>query len=74
MARKRRFRFGLPTVFAGRPSVGGAALAIGQFGSLRRPISARSAAYWPMAACPIEKARSGFSGAGLILAMMKMYR
>jgi hypothetical protein len=23
MARKRRFRFGLPIVFAGRPSVGG---------------------------------------------------
>ena len=26
MARKRRFRFGLPTVFAGRPSVGGVGL------------------------------------------------
>ena len=26
MARKRRFRFGWPTVFAGRPSVGGVGL------------------------------------------------
>jgi hypothetical protein len=26
MARKRRFRFGLPTVFAGRRSVGGVGL------------------------------------------------
>jgi hypothetical protein len=26
MARKRRLRFGLPTVFAGRPSVGGVGL------------------------------------------------
>ena len=26
MARKRRFRFGLPVVFAGRPSVGGVGL------------------------------------------------
>ena len=26
MARKRRFRFGLPIVFAGRPSVGGVGL------------------------------------------------
>jgi hypothetical protein len=26
MARKRRFRFGLPTVFAGRPPVGGVGL------------------------------------------------
>ena len=26
MARNRRFRFGLPTVFAGRPSVGGVGL------------------------------------------------
>ena len=26
MARRRRFRFGLPTVFAGRPSVGGVGL------------------------------------------------
>jgi hypothetical protein len=26
MARKRRFRFGLPIVFAGRPSVGGIGL------------------------------------------------
>jgi hypothetical protein len=32
MARKRRFRFGLPIVFAGRPSVGGSALAVSPFG------------------------------------------
>ncbi|MVT65960.1 hypothetical protein GPL21_12660 [Bradyrhizobium pachyrhizi] len=52
----------------------GAALAISQFGSLRWPISARSAVYWLTAACPIQKARSGFSGAGLIVATMKIYR
>jgi hypothetical protein len=34
-------------------------LAASQFGSLRRPGSARSAVY-----CPNQKARSGFSGAG----------
>ncbi|MDH2387048.1 hypothetical protein [Bradyrhizobium sp. CER78] len=52
----------------------GAALAVSEFGSLRWPISARSAVYCPTAACPIQKARSGFSGAGLIVAMMKLYR
>jgi hypothetical protein len=43
MARKRRLRFGLPTVFAGRPSVGGVGLgcqpirfaAAVRFGALR---------------------------------------
>ena len=74
MARKRHFRFGLPIVFAGRLSVGGAALAISQIGSVRWRISARSAVYWPTAAHPIQKARSGFSGAGSIVATMKMYR
>jgi hypothetical protein len=73
MARKRRFRFGLPIVFAGRPSVGGA-LAVSQFGSLRRPGSTRSAADCLTASCLIQKARSGFSGAGLILATMKICR
>src|SRR5476649_2879940 len=38
MARKRRFRFGLPIVFAGRPSVGGVGLgwfaAAARFGAL----------------------------------------
>ena len=42
MVRKRRFRFGLPTVFAGRPSVGGVGLgcqpirfaAMARFGAL----------------------------------------
>src|SRR5882672_7136610 len=63
MARKRRFRFGLAIVFAGRPSVGGVDL--GQFGSLRRPVSARSTVYCLTASCRIQKARSGFSDAGL---------
>jgi hypothetical protein len=31
MARKRRFRFGLPIVFAGRPSVGGVGLGCQRF-------------------------------------------
>jgi hypothetical protein len=42
MARKRRFRFGLPIIFAGRPSVGGVGLgcqpirfaAVARFGAL----------------------------------------
>ncbi|MDH2387045.1 hypothetical protein [Bradyrhizobium sp. CER78] len=48
-------------------------MATSQFGSLRWPISARSAVLAD-SGCPIQKARSGFSGAGLIVAMMKMYR
>ena len=71
MARKRRFRFGLPTVFAGRPSVGGVGLAVSQFGWPRRPGSARSAVHGLTAYCLIQKARGGFSGAGLILATLK---
>src|SRR5712671_587068 len=47
MARKRRFRFGLATVFAGRPSVGGAGLgcqpirfaAAARFGGFRSVLS-----------------------------------
>jgi hypothetical protein len=75
MARRRRFRFGLPTVFAGAPVCRrGSALAVGQFGSLRRPGSARSAVYCLTAYCLIQKARGGFSGAGLILATMKICR
>ena len=74
MARKRRFRFGLPTVFAGRPSVGGVGLgcqpirfaAAARFGGFRSVLSD--------SVCPIQKARSGFSGAGLILATMKICR
>ncbi len=68
MARKRRFRSGLPTVFAGRPSVGGVGL------GCQRPGSARSAAYGLTAYCLIQKARGGFSGTGLILATMKICR
>jgi hypothetical protein len=67
MARKHRFRFGLPIVFAGRPSVGGVGLGCSQFGSPRRPGSARSAVVGQTAYRRIQKARSGFSGAGLIL-------
>ena len=74
MARKRRLRFGLPIVFAGRPSIGGVGLAVSQFCSLRRPRAARSAVYCLTAYCLIQKARSGFSGAGLILATMKICR
>ena len=69
MARKRRFRFGLPTVFAGRPSVGGVGL-----GCQPGPGSARSAVYGLTAYCLIQKARGGFSGTGLILATMKICR
>ena len=36
MARKRRFRIGSPIVFAGRRLSAGSALAVSQFGSLRR--------------------------------------
>jgi len=72
MVQKRRFRFGLPVVFAGLPSVGGvglgcqpiwfaAAARLGGFGSIL-----------PDTVLRIEKARIGFSGAGLILATMKI--
>jgi hypothetical protein len=69
MVRKRRFRFGLPIVFAGARLSAVSALAVSQFGPLRRPGSARLAAY-----CPIQKARGGFSGTGLILATVKICR
>jgi len=72
MARRRRFRFGLPTVFAGNPSVGGGGLGCQPFGSPRRPGWARSALYGLTAYRLIQKARGGFSGAGLILATMKI--
>jgi hypothetical protein len=52
----------------------GSALAVSQFGSLRRPGSARSAVYCLTAYCRIQKARGGFSGAGLSLATMKLCR
>ena len=43
MARKRRFRFGLPTSSPGARLSAGSALTVSQFGSPRRPGSARSA-------------------------------
>jgi hypothetical protein len=49
-------------------------LAASQFGSLRRPGSARPAVYCLTAYRRIQKARGGFSGAGLILAAMKICR
>jgi hypothetical protein len=58
MARKRRFRFGLPIVFAGRPSVGGVGLGC-------QPIRFAPAAYGLTAYCPIQKARGGFFRRGL---------
>jgi hypothetical protein len=67
MARKHRLRFGLPIVFAGRPSVGGVGLGC-------QPIRFAAAVYYLTAYCLIQKARSGFSGAGLILATMKICR
>jgi hypothetical protein len=70
MARKRRFRFGLPIVFAGRPSVGG--IGPGWFAAAAGFGPARQ--YSLTAYCLIQKARSGFSGAGLILATMKICR
>jgi hypothetical protein len=74
MARKRRFRFGLPIVFAGRPSVGGVGLgcqpirfaAAATFGALGRGL--------PDSVLSDSKSRSGFSGAGLIRATMKICR
>jgi hypothetical protein len=52
----------------------GAALAVSQFGSLRRPGSVRSAVYCLTAYRLNQKARNGLSGAGLILATMKICR
>jgi len=74
MARKRRFQFGLPVVFAGRPSVGGVDLgcqpirfaAATRFGALGSVL--------PDSALSDSKARGGFSGTGLILATMKICR
>jgi hypothetical protein len=74
MARKSRFRFGLSIVFARHRLSAGSALAVSQFGSLRRPGSARSAVYCLTTYRRIQKARGGFSGAGLILATMKICR
>jgi hypothetical protein len=74
MARKRRFRFGLPIVSPGARLSAGSALAVSQFDSPRRPGSARSAVYCLTAYCLIKKACGGFSGAGLILATMKICR
>jgi hypothetical protein len=51
----------------------GSALAVSQFGSLR-PGSARSAVYGLTTYRLIQKARGGFSGAGLILATVKICR
>jgi hypothetical protein len=73
MARKRRFRFGLPTVFAGRRSVGGVGLGCQPIRFAARPGSARPATCC-LTACLIQKARGGFSGAGLFLATMKICR
>jgi hypothetical protein len=53
----------LPIVFAGRPSFGGVGLGC-------QPILFAATA----ASCRMQKARSGFSGAGLILATIKMSR
>ena len=52
----------------------GSALAVSQFGSPRRPGSARPAAYGLAATCRIQKARGGFSGAGSTLATMNICR
>jgi hypothetical protein len=74
MARKHRLRFGLPSSSPGARLSAGSALAVSQFGSPRRPGSARSAVYCLTVYCLIQKARGGFSGAGLILATMKICR
>ena len=75
MARKRRFRFGLPIVFAGRPSVGGVGLDCQpiRFAAAAR-VGALGSVYGLTAYRLIQKARGGFSGAGLILATMKICR
>jgi hypothetical protein len=74
MARKRRFRYGFLIVFAGRPSVGGVGLgcqpirfaAAARFGALGGVL--------PNSVLSNKKARTVFSGAGLILATMKICR
>jgi len=74
MARKRRFRFGLPTSSPRARLSAGSALTVSQFGSPQRPGSARSAVYGLTAYRLIQKARSGFPGAGSILATLKICR
>jgi hypothetical protein len=69
----------LPIVFAGRPSVGGVGLAVSQFGSLRAARFGALGSILPDSVlsdsvCLIQKARGGFSGAGLILATIKICR
>ena len=74
MARTRRFRFGLPILFAGRPSVGGVGLgyqpilfaAAARFGAL--------GSVSPDSVLSDSKSPQRISGAGLILAMMKICR
>jgi hypothetical protein len=60
MARKRRFRFGLPIVFAGRPSVSGVGLDCQPIRFAAAARSARWAAYGLTAYCRNQKARGGF--------------
>ena len=74
MARKRRFRFGLPIVFAGRPSFGGVALGC-------QPIRFAAAASFGAPGSVLSdsvlsdsKSPCRISGAGLILATMKICR
>jgi hypothetical protein len=73
MARKHRFRFGLPIVFAGRPFCRrGRPWLPANSVRCGRPGSARPAVVGLTADCRIQKARGGFSGAGSILATMKI--
>jgi hypothetical protein len=72
MARERRFRFGLPIVFAGRPSVDGVGLGC-------QPIRFAAAARfgspgsdWPDSVLSDSKSPRRISGAGLFLATMKI--
>jgi hypothetical protein len=73
MARKRRFRYGFLIVFAGRPSVGGVGLGCQPIRFAAAAIGALGGVL-PNSVLSNKKARTVFSGAGLILATMKICR
>ena len=60
MARKRRFRFGLPIVFAGRPSVGGVGLGCQPIRFVAARFGALGPVYGLTAYCQIQKPAADF--------------
>lgn len=74
MARKRRFRFGLPIVFAGRPSVGGLGLGCQPIRFAAEVALDGLGSILPDSALSDSKSPHRISGAGLILATMKICR